>query len=57
MSDVLPSFSGVEQGEDDEKRGLSKGPNCPLCERPYHEHDKEKVRHENGMWSYDYNCP
>lgn len=30
---------------------------CRNCGEPAHEHEKEKVRHGNGMWSWDYYCP
>lgn len=30
---------------------------CQRCGRWAHEHDRERVQHENGTYSYDYYCP
>lgn len=30
---------------------------CENCGEKGHEHDKEKVTHGNGTYSYEYNCP
>jgi hypothetical protein len=30
---------------------------CVNCGEPGHEHDKERVYHKNGRYSYDYVCP
>lgn len=52
MVDV-PKFDGLEQGE---SSSLSKGPGCPRCGDMFRDHDKERVYHDNGTWSYDYVC-
>jgi hypothetical protein len=30
---------------------------CVHCGRAGHAHEKERVHHDNGTWSYNYVCP
>jgi hypothetical protein len=31
--------------------------NCQRCGEPYADHDKERVTHDEGGYSYNYVCP
>ena len=37
--------------------GTPPDPGICKCGRPYHEHEKKRVNHEDGGYSYDYQCP
>lgn len=30
---------------------------CSGCGQHLHEHDRERVTHDDGRYSYDYRCP
>lgn len=50
-SEAVTSFDGIDGG-----RTLGSDQPCGNCGEPFHEHDKERVYHGGGRYSYNYNC-
>lgn len=49
--EAVTSFDGIDGG-----RTLGSNDPCGNCGEPFHEHDKERVYHSKGRYSYNYNC-